>query len=83
LIARSPAAAIAARLALCYDAEIVGGHGPFAAVTEERPGRLVLHRLEDPSDAVLFGEVRHVLALSGAGAERLAALEAARGPRAR
>lgn len=73
---------MAARLALCYDAEIVGGHGHFAAVTEEQSGRVVLHRLEDPADAVLFGEVRHVLALSSPGAERLLALEAARGPRA-
>jgi hypothetical protein len=74
---------MAARLALCYGAEIAAGLGRFAAVTEERPGRLVLHRLDDPADAVLFGEVRHVLALSRAGAERLTALEARRGLHAR
>lgn len=69
---------MAARLALHYRAEVAGGHGAYAAVTEDPAGRRVLHRIDDPADALLFGDIRHVLRLSRAGADRLAALEARR-----
>jgi len=61
-----------------YDADLAGGHGRYAAVTEDPSGHRAVHRIDEPADALLFGDVWHVLALSRAGAERLAALESAR-----